>query len=341
MAGTPRTDDTYPPHLVERVWAYFAAFLPPAAVDGAVDETLADADFWGDDDEVQVLRAAHAVLTSRIRVAADVEVLVLVEDLELDVDRAAEVVDLPPARVSALLDEAYAILAGPESAAPAPTPPPETTATPPASPETSEPEPRLADRIGIEREVEGSGAAAATPPVQIGRTPPAADGSPTAPAPAPARPGVSAKTLAIVAAVVLFAVVVLLLVLGGGDGDGGGDGTAATACDETAPVCITEAVLTDTVDSLGMPGTPTDTFGLGDDVKLWMQYDRNTDGAITLDVRWSRDGTTLYQTDFSLASNDRVTVGLAKLFMEEPGDYGVEVLAGDTVLVARDFAVTG
>ncbi|MBW3621726.1 MAG: hypothetical protein KY461_15895, partial [Actinobacteria bacterium] len=118
----PRAPGGLPPDVAARVRTYLAAFLPPEAVDEAVDEVAADSGFWGDTDETEILAVAHAVLASRLRVATDVEVLVLNEDVGLPVDRIAAVLTLPPAEVRRILDEALAVLAGADVDDPAPDP---------------------------------------------------------------------------------------------------------------------------------------------------------------------------------------------------------------------------
>lgn len=107
----PRPPDPLPPEVADRVRTYLAAFLPAPAVDDAVAEVAADSGFWGDTDETEILAVAHAVLTSRLRVATDVEVLVLNEDVGLPVERIAAVLAMQPAAVRRILDEALALLA--------------------------------------------------------------------------------------------------------------------------------------------------------------------------------------------------------------------------------------
>lgn len=106
-----RATGPLPPDVEARVRAYLAAFLPAGAVDDAVDEVTSDTGFWGDTDDTEILAVAHAVLASRLRVATDVEVLVLHEDAGLSVPEVAAVLALPPAAVRRILDEALAVLA--------------------------------------------------------------------------------------------------------------------------------------------------------------------------------------------------------------------------------------
>lgn len=125
-----------PPDVAERVRAYLAAFLPAGEVDDAVSEVAADTRYWGDTDQGQILAVAHTVLTSRLRIAVDVEVLVLNEDVGLTVPEIAEVLGLAPTEVRRILDEALAVVAEPEPApAPAvvPEPVPISTAEPAAA----------------------------------------------------------------------------------------------------------------------------------------------------------------------------------------------------------------
>lgn len=100
--------------MAVKVRAYLDAFLPPQAVDEAVDEVANDSGFWGDTEATQILAVAHGVLASRMRVATDVEVLVLNEDVGLSVPGIAAVLALPRGEVRRILDETLAVLADPE-----------------------------------------------------------------------------------------------------------------------------------------------------------------------------------------------------------------------------------
>lgn len=143
-----RAPGPLPPDVEAQVRTYLTAFLPPDAVDDAVGEVASDSGFWGDTDDTEILAVAHAVLASRLRVATEVEVLVLNEDVGLSVPGIAAVLALPPAQVRRVLDDALAVLAdveqedtsavrdagGGTSARPGPAPAPSSGEVPGAAP---------------------------------------------------------------------------------------------------------------------------------------------------------------------------------------------------------------
>lgn len=104
-----------PDELQERLRTYFAAFLPVAAVEDALDSVASTIAYWGDRDEVAVLAAARAELASRLRVAPDVEALVLHDDVGVPVPEVAEILDLPASRIRQMLDAALVELGEPPS----------------------------------------------------------------------------------------------------------------------------------------------------------------------------------------------------------------------------------
>jgi hypothetical protein len=304
----PRATGPLPPDVAVRVRAYLAAFLPPTAIDEAVDEVTDDSRFWGDTDAVEVLAVAHTVLGSRLRVAPEVEVLVLQEDVGLTVPEIAGVLGLPATEVRGMLDEALAVLADPElaDASPGGTAP---------SPSQEAGRPPAAD-------------APASPPPAT----PAPASAPSADRPSPARGARRRQRLVVLA--VVFGVVLVALgaawLLGG---DGG--------CPGEADVCVTEAVLTDAVDpGTGAPGPDRDVFGTDDQITLWFSFERRTPDAGPLEVSWYREGMLLYGTEVRLGDDDRLNVSLAALWSEEPGRYRVEVADGAHILAERDFRVT-
>lgn len=96
--------DTAP---IEQARTYLAVFLRPERAELAwrqvVDEVGADAD------RTVVLGAAHRRLTDEVRVAEEVAADVLVRDLGLTTQEAAEILGLSGDRVEAAVDEAIAI----------------------------------------------------------------------------------------------------------------------------------------------------------------------------------------------------------------------------------------
>lgn len=301
-----------PPDVAAHVRTYLGAFLPAGEVDEAVGEVASDSGFWGDTDEADILAVAHAVLASRLRVATDVEVLVLNEDVGLTVPGIAAVLALPPAQVRRILDEALAVLADPERT-----------------------DPELADPAGGTR----ASAAAPTPPAPstspAPSTPPAVapEGRPVPPAPGPA-PGQARARRAMLlggALAIVVAAIAGAWLVGGSD-----------ACPGEAAVCVTEAVLTDEVDaSTGEPGADQERFALDDPVTLWFSFERQREPAAPFEVRWYREGVLLYATDVRLGTGDQLNVSLAGLWSDQPGRYRVEVAEGDRLLVERDFRIDG
>lgn len=95
-----------PDELEEGVRTYLGAFLPAAAVDEALRGIREDLDYWGDDGTVAVFTAAHAELDSRLRIATDVETLVLHDDVGLPVADVAEILEIPPDDLRRMLRDA-------------------------------------------------------------------------------------------------------------------------------------------------------------------------------------------------------------------------------------------
>lgn len=115
------SDTSLPLGLEDRLRTYFGAFLPDAAVDEALDEVVSDLHYWRDADEVSAFRTAHLSLTSQVRVATDVEALVLHHDAHLPVSAVARILGMPEADVGRLLDAALAELReAPSASAPQP-----------------------------------------------------------------------------------------------------------------------------------------------------------------------------------------------------------------------------
>lgn len=193
---TSRVTGPLPPDIAARVRAYLGAFLAPEQLDDAVEEVAADARFWGDTAETDILAVAHGVLASHLRVATDVEVLVLNDDVGLSVPEIGAVLGLPPTEVRRTLDDALAVLAEPEAAPPSPAP----TAAVPAP----VPEPRPGAEVA----------------------------PPTAPAPAPIRQGRPPVAVLVAAVVVVVAAIVVAWVLrdaGGPSPRAATDGTPVVA----------------------------------------------------------------------------------------------------------------
>lgn len=301
----PSSSGPLPPDVAVRVRAYLAAFLPPAAIDEAVDEVAADSGFWGDTDAVEVLAVAHTVLASRLRIAPEVEALVLQDDVGLTVPEIAGVLGLAPTHVRGMLDEALAVLGDPELADATP------GGTAPALPDVPD----------------HAGAAAVTTP-----GPAAEERGPTDGA-EPAVVGRRRQRLVVLGAVGAVVLVALAAawVLARGDG-----------CPVGAGVCVTETVLTDAVDpATGEPGEDREVFEVDDTVTLWFAFERQVAEPGPVEVAWYREGVLLYGTEVRLGDADRLNVSLAELWSEEPGRYRVEVVDGGRVLAERDFRVTG
>lgn len=117
--------------LERALHAYFAAFLSPPEADDAVGAVGRQAADLGVEGTSAVFGIAHGALTTQVRLTAEVEALVLVEESGLGVDEAAELVGLTPVEVAAAVREAHdgfdeagdeAAVLGPQ--APAPPPPP-------------------------------------------------------------------------------------------------------------------------------------------------------------------------------------------------------------------------
>ncbi|MBW3658097.1 MAG: hypothetical protein KY457_05625, partial [Actinobacteria bacterium] len=306
MPGT-RVNGPLPPDVEARVRAYLAAFLPADAVDDAVAEVASDSGFWGDTDVTEVLAVAHAVLASRLRVATDVEVLVLNEDAGLSVTQIAAVLALPPAEVRRILDDALAVLADVDGDADGVTVEPE-----PLHPRG---DPHPGPRAPADE----------TAPVS-----PATAAAPTA-TPPPRRRRRQRVLLLGAALAVVGVALVAAWSLGGSDG-----------CSAGVSLCVTDAVLTDEVDaSTGAPGADRASFGADDPVTLWFAFERQGPEPGPLEVRWYREGTLLYTTEVRLGSGDRLNVSLAGLWSDQPGRYRVEVAERGQVLLERDFRIEG
>lgn len=315
-----RATGPLPPDVEARVRAYLAAFLPPEAVDEAVDEVASDSGFWGDTDDTEILAVAHAVLASRLRVATDVEVLVLNEDVGLSVPEIAATLALPQVQVRRVLDHALAVLADVDDR-------PRPSAGPAAT------DPGMTDP-GV---TDAGPSVAAAPDVR--RPPPSPDDpavAPPAPASVPTGPVPSRRRRRRQRVLVLTAalgVVVVALVAAWVVGRDGG-------CPAGGSLCITQAVLTDAVDpSTGAPGPDRTTFAVDEPVTLWFGFERQRPDAGPLEVRWYREGTLLYATDVRIGSGDRLNVSLAGLWSDAPGRYRVEVAEEDHLLLERDFRI--
>lgn len=305
-----RAPGPFPPDVEARVRAYLAAFLPPDALDDAVAEVASDSGFWGDTDDTQILAVAHAVLSSRLRVATDVEVLVLNEDAGLSVSEIAAVLALPPTEVRRILDDALAVLADVDGDAGDARPEPGDGALG----LRADPRPH-AEVVPSER----SAPVPTAPP----------DAAPSS-SPVPRR---RRQRLLLLAAVLAVVGVALAAAWSVGRGDG---------CPAGVSLCVTEAVLTDAVDpSTGAAGTDRTSFGPEDPVTLWFAFERRSPDPGPLEVRWYREGTLLYDTEVQLGSGDRLNVSLAGLWSDQPGRYRVEVAERGQVLLERDFRIEG
>lgn len=114
------SDTSLPVDLEDRLRAYFGAFLPEVAADEAVNEVAADLHYWHDVDEVSAFRTAHLLLTGQVRVATDVEALVLHHDADLPVPAVGRVLGLPEAEVRRRLHAALIELGEAPATSPSP-----------------------------------------------------------------------------------------------------------------------------------------------------------------------------------------------------------------------------
>lgn len=92
-----------PDPVARRARTYLAALVPPAETSDAWHELLADVTYWGDRDEVAVLRLAHQVVLQHERVTAEAAVLVLDEVGVTSPDAVAAVLDVGPPEAEALV----------------------------------------------------------------------------------------------------------------------------------------------------------------------------------------------------------------------------------------------
>ena len=112
---------TLSPSVEDRVRAYLGAFLSVDGVEDALRGILQDLDYWGESDELAVFVAAHAELSSRLRISPDVEVLVLHDDVGLPVHDVAQVLEMDPDDVRELLRAALIELGEIDPETPTPT----------------------------------------------------------------------------------------------------------------------------------------------------------------------------------------------------------------------------
>ena len=100
-SGTPIPHD-----VEERVRTYLGAFLRGADVHDAMVGIRRDLEYWGDGGELAVFTAAHAELDSRLRIATNVEALVLHDDVGLPIPVVSEILAVPPEELRSMLRDA-------------------------------------------------------------------------------------------------------------------------------------------------------------------------------------------------------------------------------------------
>lgn len=91
--------------------SYLAALVPSTQVSDAWHELLADVAYWGDRQELPVLRLAHQVVLQHERVTDEVAVLVLDELGIASPPSVAEVLDVTTSHAATLLDRVAATVA--------------------------------------------------------------------------------------------------------------------------------------------------------------------------------------------------------------------------------------
>ena len=331
----------------------------------------------GDDSPATVLGAAHSLLSQRLRIAHDLEVLVLREDVGLSNEDTAAVMGLAPEESAALYAEALAVLEE-DMGAPAATEEPEApdeTATPEATEAPEEPAESAEAKHGWESADEdredgyegirvissGGPSRAATETTE--RPTPIDTGE---------RPGERRRRFpALIATVVLLAALaVALQAVGGPNGEeaatpGETPSSASSGTPTTSPsgsgstepaaggsptaspspvgcqqaVCISSHRLVSEMNG-STPGKATSTFSTDDDVRLWMSYELGTDQPVRVSVVWRRGGEVLYELRVRLPRAEQTTQVILDKREQDPGDYEVDVTLGDQPLFKETFTVT-
>lgn len=103
-------DRPLPDTLARPARAYLAALVPPHELSDAWHELLEDVTYWGDRDEVGVLRLATGVVRQHQRVTDEAATLALVDAGVVDAEVVAPVLQVDTRRAEALLREVAAHL---------------------------------------------------------------------------------------------------------------------------------------------------------------------------------------------------------------------------------------
>lgn len=93
-----------PEPVARRARSYLAALVPAGRTSDAWHELVADVTYWGDREELPVLRLAHQVVLQHERVTDEVATLALDELGISSPDSVATVLDVSPADAEVLLD---------------------------------------------------------------------------------------------------------------------------------------------------------------------------------------------------------------------------------------------
>lgn len=115
--------------------------------------------------------------------------------------------------------------------------------------------------------------------------------------------------------------------------------TPALAAPE--PLEITELRLTDAVNAAtGEPSNPAHTFGMGEPVNLWLQFEAG-DATGSLTAVWFRGDKRVARLTAPLPdAASQMVFPLPEVAVDQPGSYRVEVRSSSDVLAAESFEVT-
>ncbi len=376
MPETPSSGPSpLPDDLVARARTYFGAFLSPDAADAALDQLRRTV---GDDLATPtVLRHAHDVLGERLRIASDLEVLVLREDVGIDADDAATVMGLSAAEVEELYAEALAVLEE-EQGIPVRAEEPTAGREPEAAGDDEAPVQSPEEPDQAEEPAERGWGAAETEPEERHESIRVISSAESRESSSAAEVGTAAQaeersgerrrrfTALIATVVLLAALAVALQALGGGrqeqqaggtpeateapttSASGGptpsapaGAGTASAAPSPTGcqeAVCVGDHRLVSEVTG-ATPGPARDRFTTDDDVRLWMSYELGSDEPVRVSVVWRRDGDVLYELRVRLPRAEQTTQVILDKREQHAGDYEVDVTLGDQSLFTESFTV--
>jgi hypothetical protein len=116
---------------------------------------------------------------------------------------------------------------------------------------------------------------------------------------------------------------------------------AAVEAPLAQPLVITDVQLTDAVDAVtGEPMNPTNTFGVGEPVHLWLSLEAG-DATGSLTAVWFRGDKKVARLTAPLPDAAlQMVFPLPELSVDRPGSYRVEVRSHGEVLTAESFEVT-